>query len=113
MSAACAPATATRPAAEPRRRLLTIFIVTSNLIREGSVEGPLFPALTSRRSREPRTGRPWDAPSVAGWRLSERNLHGNEEEADSPAQVSVSGTLLHKGHEFGGDKSPARADRKS
>jgi len=38
--------------------------------------------------------------------LSEANLHGNEEEADSPAQVSVSGTLLHKGHEFGDDKSP-------
>src|SRR3954469_226327 len=31
-SAACAPATATRPAAEPRRRLFTIFIVTSKFV---------------------------------------------------------------------------------
>src|ERR1043165_6276303 len=31
-SAACAPATATRPAAEPRRRLFTIFIVTSKFL---------------------------------------------------------------------------------
>src|SRR2546421_2376223 len=39
-SAACAPATATRPAAEPRRRLFTIFIVTSKLFSRGRV--PLF-----------------------------------------------------------------------
>src|SRR5689334_18831723 len=53
-SAACAPATATRPAAEPRRRLFTIFIVTSKFAYRGRVplvgcrntlEGPLqFPA---------------------------------------------------------------------
>src|SRR6202043_2679424 len=50
-SAACAPATATRPAAEPRRRLFTIFIVTSIVCPvEGSrlrrvhrtLEGPPF-----------------------------------------------------------------------
>src|SRR6185295_13094712 len=39
-SAACAPATATRPAAEPRRRLFTIFIVTSKFVDRGRV--PLF-----------------------------------------------------------------------
>src|SRR5882757_9700779 len=39
-SAACAPATATRPAAEPRRRLFTIFIVTSKFVNRGRV--PLF-----------------------------------------------------------------------
>src|SRR5918998_5570272 len=32
-SAACAPATATRPAADPRRRLLTSFILTSKVSR--------------------------------------------------------------------------------
>src|SRR5271169_7104841 len=36
-SAACAPLMATRPAAEPRIRLLTIFMLTSKLLcREGS-----------------------------------------------------------------------------
>src|SRR5882724_13404 len=39
-SAACAPTTATRPAAEPRRRLFTIFIVTSKFVDRGRV--PLF-----------------------------------------------------------------------
>src|SRR5881396_1740773 len=39
-SAACAPTTATRPAAEPRRRLFTIFIVTSKFVNRGRV--PLF-----------------------------------------------------------------------
>src|SRR5947209_9169292 len=53
-SAACAPATATRPAAEPRRRLFTIFFVSSKFPYRGRVplvrcrstlEGPLqFPA---------------------------------------------------------------------
>src|SRR3954453_815376 len=48
-SAACAPATATRPAAEPRRRLFTIFIVTSKFVvgrvpyagHRSALEGPL------------------------------------------------------------------------
>src|SRR5215469_13419535 len=36
-SAACAPATATRPAAEPRRRLLTIFIDDPPIVSSGRV----------------------------------------------------------------------------
>src|SRR5258708_8582585 len=80
-SAACAPATATRPAAEPRRRLFTIFIVTSKFVNRGRVplfesrsflEGPqlvprettrffIFPTTTVGLSRT-RTGRPGDAP---------------------------------------------------
>src|SRR6195256_1101886 len=44
-SAACAPATATRPAAEPRRRLFTIFILNLQLTCpwEGSVRVRLHP----------------------------------------------------------------------
>src|SRR5215813_13403067 len=45
-------------------------------------------------------------PSVARRRLSEGNRHGNEEQTDSPAQLSVSETLLHKGHDIGGDNFP-------
>src|SRR3979411_1372163 len=78
-SAACAPATATRPAAEPRRRLFTIFIVTSKLVlavggfragHRSALEGPLkFPAKPPGSSFSPlwseplnRTGRLRDAP---------------------------------------------------
>src|SRR5436305_13674046 len=77
-SAACAPATATRPAAEPRRRLFTIFIVTSKFVNRGKVplfgcpstlEGPQsvpakppgFPPLTSRCDRDP-DGATWGCP---------------------------------------------------
>src|SRR5438552_2352314 len=49
-SAACAPATATRPAAEPRRRLFTIFIVTSKFVNRGRV-----PSL-------PSAAAPWKVP---------------------------------------------------
>src|ERR1043166_1223268 len=58
-SAACAPATATRPAAPPRRRLLTIFIVTSKVCPvEGSrlrrVQDTLWKVpLSPRCSSEP------------------------------------------------------------
>src|SRR6266404_9720638 len=80
-SAACAPLTAIRPAAEPRIRLLTIFMLTSKLLcREGSgirwvkypkvgSLHPLKPAwplrafgLSRKNARDlsepPRTGRP-------------------------------------------------------
>src|SRR5438309_11181251 len=84
-SAACAPATATKPAAEPRRRLLTIFIVTSNLCRQGSVEGPLFPAQpagisfrASLRIGNPGRGDLGMPPSVAVGRSSEGNRQANE-----------------------------------
>src|SRR4051812_12437128 len=77
-SAACAPATATRPAAEPRRRLFTIFIVTSKFVvgrvpsagHRSALEGPLksprnHPVLLSlafRSDPSNRTGRLGDAP---------------------------------------------------
>src|SRR6266853_5981441 len=82
-SAACAPATATRPAAEPRRRLFTIFIVTSKFAYRGrdplvrcrnTLEGPLqFPAkppgplflITAMRTSEPGRGDLGMPPSVA------------------------------------------------
>src|ERR1043166_6914143 len=87
-SAACAPATATRPAAEPRRRLFTIFIVTSKFLllvggfRSSDAEaswkvpnqfpakppGPLF-LITAMRTSEPGRGDlgmpppvPWPTP---------------------------------------------------
>src|SRR6266496_5255083 len=81
-SAACAPATATRPAAEPRRRLFTIFIVTSKFVNRGRVplfgcrntlEGSLqFPAkppgslflITAMRTSEPERGDLGMPPSV-------------------------------------------------
>src|SRR5438552_6387903 len=50
-SAACAPATATTPAAEPRRRLFTIFISTSKF-RCGRVPSP------------PGAAHPWKVPLV-------------------------------------------------
>src|SRR5689334_8919340 len=58
-SAACAPATATRPAAEPRRRLFTIFIVTSKF---PSWEG------SARRMRE-HPGRSPTVPRETTWSL--------------------------------------------
>src|SRR5215510_6666294 len=45
-------------------------------------------------------------PSVARWRLSEGNQQGNEEQTDSRAQLTVSETLLHKGHDIRGDNFP-------
>src|SRR5581483_4786275 len=87
-SAACAPATATRPAAEPRRRLFTIFIVTSKFPYRGRVplvrcrstlEGPLqFPAKRpgsyshhDDATLEPGRGDLGMPPSVAGVTLME------------------------------------------
>src|SRR6476469_4495672 len=76
-SAACAPTTATRPAAEPRRRLFTIFIVVPPCLLqwEGSVfgrhgahlEGPQSPrdpseTKTDQASRRDDLGK---RPSVA------------------------------------------------
>src|ERR671927_155397 len=98
-SAACAPATATRPAAEPRRRLFTIFIVTSKFaFREGSarrvfdtLEGPLkFPAkppgslsLAFRSDPLNRTGRLGDAPLHRVSNLSQGTCTQNEKTAES------------------------------
>src|SRR5882757_1800064 len=78
-SAACAPETATRPAAETRRRLFTIFIVVPPcLLRwEGSVfggsdcahlEGPLIsprPPGNPKTNSGVQTERLGEAPSVA------------------------------------------------
>src|SRR5947209_5600684 len=95
-SAACAPATATRPAAEPRRRLFTIFIVTSKFAYRGRVplvrcrsilEGPLqFPAkppgplflITVMRTSEPGRGDLGMPPSVARATLIKGPAHTTE-----------------------------------
>src|SRR6202040_2037379 len=73
-SAACAPLMASRPAAEPRKRLLTIFMLTSKLC---FVQKPVQSGIDNPRnyvedqrilmvlvdlSEPPRTGRPRDAP---------------------------------------------------
>src|SRR5215471_18847818 len=89
-SAACAPGTAARPAAPPRRRLFTIFIVTSKVCPVGGsvsagcdapLEGPprspldhpkscLSPRYSGRLfDPDPRTGRLGLPPSVAAFTL--------------------------------------------
>src|SRR5881392_4161833 len=72
-SAACAPLMASRPAAEPRIRLLTIFMLTSKLcsvqkpVQSGmeyprnDVEDQRILVATVDLSEPPRTGRPRDA----------------------------------------------------
>src|ERR1700674_2241356 len=75
-SAACAPATATRPAAPPRSRLFTIFIVTSIVCVVGgfrlrrvlrTLEGPLVPAVHPKLCLSPRYfGRLLDPPPGRG-----------------------------------------------
>src|SRR6476646_3420021 len=113
-SAACAPATATRPAAEPRRRLFTIFIVTSKLLSGGfrraghrsALEGPLkFPAkppdpsVLALRSDPPnRTGRLGDAPLHRVSNLSQEVCTDNEKTAESQALERVFRQVLHKWH---------------
>src|SRR5215470_12820380 len=54
-SAACAPATATRPAAEPRRRLFTIFMFLPPVAILGGTHfpGSLVPSTTRPPAREP------------------------------------------------------------
>src|ERR1700758_3122505 len=91
-SAACAPATATRPAAEPRRRLFTIFILNLQLTCpwEGSVRvrlhpgrSPLIPVTTRSLpafdgrfavayKQETQRGDPGMPPSVAVKQITER-----------------------------------------
>src|SRR3954451_20162543 len=106
-SAACAPATATRPAAEPRRRLFTIFIVTSKFPYRGRVplvrcrntlEGPLqfperpgpyFPSL--RCELKTRAGRPGDAPLRRTCNLNQGTCTDNGKTAESQAQTSLFG----------------------
>src|SRR4051794_18286559 len=107
-SAACAPATATRPAAEPRRRLFTIFIVTSKFAYRGRVplvgcrntlEGPLqFPAKPPGSYSHPCdanfgtwTGRPGDAPLRRTCTLNQGTCTDNEKTAESQAQTSLFG----------------------
>src|SRR6266699_3290947 len=119
-SAACAPATATRPAAVPRRRLFTIFIVTSNYVPwEGPtppgarcpMEGPpTFPAppewpFASSVFQPPdapdtpdgATGR---CPPPSHHHISSRGSTGNEEQAESQVLRYVFKKVLHKWHEF-------------
>ena len=98
-SAACAPATATRPAAEPRRRLFTIFIVTSKFAYRGrdplvrcrnTLEGPLqFPAkppcplflITAMRTSGPGRCDLGMPPSVALATLMMRSAHTTKKPA--------------------------------
>src|SRR3954462_14512594 len=113
-SAAWAPATATRPAAEPRRRLFTIFIVTSNLLIVGGFRsseaeapwkvpnqfpakppGPLFPTTTVRLSRT-RTGRPGDAPLRRIRNLNQATCTHNEKTAESQGCGRVLRHVLRK-----------------
>src|SRR6185295_11713146 len=114
-SAACAPATATRPAAEPRRRLFTIFIVTSKFaLWEGSARrvpkhpgrSPYkFPAkppgsssLALRSDPPIRTGRLGDAPLHRVSNLSHGSCTDNEKRAESQAPKRVFRRVLHKWH---------------
>src|ERR1043166_6203871 len=103
ISAACAPATATKPAAEPRRRLLTIFIVTSNFVSGGVRGRSPAPRLTTRVSLsttwydlEPGRGDLGMPPSVAIRRLREGNSQGNDEPTDSKISGFFFCALLHK-----------------
>src|SRR5215510_10772574 len=79
-SAACVPETATSPAAEPRRRLFTIFIRTSKFTFHGRVPSPpgAFRPMDERSPSVPRRSDPgktppdrdpnfgdWGCPSVA------------------------------------------------
>src|ERR1700704_2194183 len=99
-SAACAPATATRPAAEPRRRLFTIFILNLqlNCPWEGSVRvrlhpgrSPLIPVTTRSLpafdgrfavayKQETQRGDPGMPPSVAVKQITERPPTSNQEQ---------------------------------
>src|SRR4051812_5161391 len=84
-SAACAPATATTPAAEPRRRLFTIFIRTSKFRLSGgfrlrrvrrTLEGPLsVPSPVQRVPLSPDTPHwaTWGAPWRRNLTLTERH----------------------------------------
>src|SRR5262249_35442016 len=95
MSAACAPATATTPAAVPRRRLFTIFISTSMccLGRVGlrrallTLERPLRPsppglsvALVGPQRHDRPVGATSGCPPRSHNHISRHACTGNEEE---------------------------------
>src|SRR5947209_11072990 len=112
-SAACAPATATRPAAEPRRRLFTIFIVTSKFVvgrvpsagHRSALEGPLSPrettrflSLAFRSDPSNRTGRLGDAPLHRVSNLSHGSCTEKKKRDESQAPERVFRRVLHKWH---------------
>src|SRR6185436_17289612 len=114
-SAACAPATATRPAAEPRRRLFTIFIVTSKFayrgrVRSSGAETPWKVPSVPRESTRPFishhsdanfrtwTGRPGDAPLRRTDNLNQGTCTHNEKTAESQGRTSLFSRVLHKWH---------------
>src|ERR1041384_5255467 len=109
-SAACAPATATRPAAEPRRRLFTIFIVTSKFVvgrvRSSGAEAPWKVPLSSPLNHpvlrlsvpRHRTGRLGDAPLHRVSNLSHGSCTDNEKRRESQAPRRVFRRVLHKWH---------------
>src|SRR4029079_10219759 len=115
MWAACAPATATSPAAVPSRRLFTIFISTSICCRGRiglrrallTLEGPLsspsrpvlpVPLFVPLGHRPHRTERHRDAPLRRPHTISSRVPAGNGEEAFWTLPNSVSGRVLPKQH---------------
>src|SRR5712691_7833153 len=112
-SAACAPATATRPAAEPRRRLFTIFIVTSKFALSGGFRSsdaaaswkvpnqsprnhPVFLLSPCGSIQLTRTGRPGDAPLRRVFNLSHETCTHNEKTGESQGRKRVFGRVLHK-----------------
>src|SRR3954470_4718257 len=112
-SAACAPATATRPAAEPRRRLFTIFIVTSKFVvgrvpsagHRSALEGPLSPrettrflSLAFRSDPSNRTGRLGDAPLHRVSNLRHGSCTEKKKRDESQAPERVFRRVLHKWH---------------
>src|SRR5437764_832515 len=121
-SAACAPATATRPAAEPRRRLFTIFIVTSKFAYRGrdplvrcrnTLEGPLqFPAkppgplflITAMRTSGPGRGDLGMPPSVALATLMMRSAHTTKKPASHRVRRRFSAVCCTKSTHFSGPR---------
>src|SRR6266545_765808 len=108
-SAACVPETATSPAAEPRRRLFTIFIRTSKLLFMGGFRlrrvhcrpmdgrSPSVPSSVQTPDQKTpsrpgtQTWRPRDAPSVATVTLLDDSLLAtvNHASYQQPTQFSA------------------------
>src|SRR6266404_4602357 len=107
-SAACAPLMASRPAAEPRIRLLTIFMLTSKLcfvqkpVQSGidcprnDVEDQRILVAQVDLSEPPRTGRPRDAPLRRNITITDGLCTRNKGTAQDARVPAVFGRVLHK-----------------
>src|SRR6266403_4589972 len=107
-SAACAPLMARRPAAEPRIRLLTIFMLTSKLcfvqkpVQSGidcprnDVEDQRILVAPVDLSEPPKTGRPRDAPLRRNITITEGPCTRNKGTALNGATPAVFERVLHK-----------------